>query len=96
MINLNPIMAQQNPDNPIFTQRSIIEHTNEVVKGTWYKVPNLMYNSFPELTSKYRMGVSRVLSLLNSDIFDITLTLYTSVSICRIAHLVPVYQTATN
>ena len=44
-----------------------------------------MYNSFPELTSKYRMGVSRVLSLLNSDIFDITLTLYTSVSMCRIA-----------
>ena len=48
-----------------------------------------MYNSFPELTSKYRMGVSRVLSLLNSDIFDITPTLYISVSMCRIAHLVP-------
>ena len=45
-----------------------------------------MYNSFPELTSMYRMGVSRVLLLLNSDIFDITLTLCTSVSMCRIAH----------
>jgi len=45
-----------------------------------------MYNSFPEMTSKYRMGVSRVLSLLNSDIFDITLTLCTSVSMYRIAH----------
>ena len=48
-----------------------------------------MYNSFPELSSKYRMDVSRVLSLLNSDVFDITLTLYISVSMCRIAHLVP-------
>ena len=47
-----------------------------------------MYNSFPEMTSKYRIGVSRVLSLLSSDIFDITLTLYTSVSMCRIAHQV--------
>ena len=37
------------------------------------------------------MGVSRVLSLLNSDIFDITLSLYTSVSMCRIAHLVLKY-----
>ena len=39
-----------------------------------------MYNSFPKLTSKYTMGVNLVLSLLNSDIFDISLTLYTSVS----------------
>ena len=35
------------------------------------------------------MGINRVLSLLNSDIFDISLTLYTSVSMCRIAHQVP-------
>jgi hypothetical protein len=46
-----------------------------------------MFNSFPELTSKYRMDVSQVLSLLNSNVFDITLTLYRyiSVSMCRIA-----------
>jgi hypothetical protein len=48
-----------------------------------------MYNSFPELTAKYRIGVSRVLLLLmNSDLFDIALTLYISVAMCRIAHQV--------
>ena len=54
-----------------------------------------MYNSFPELTSKYRMDVSRVLSLLNSDVFDITLTLYISVScaglLTRVYHI-PVFE----
>jgi len=49
-----------------------------------------MYNSFPELTSKYRMGVSRVLSLLNSDIFDITPTLY--IYLYRCAGLLTLYQ----
>ena len=49
-----------------------------------------MYISFPELTPKYTIGVSRVLSLFSSDIFDITLTLYIAVMVRGIAHQVPV------
>ena len=49
-----------------------------------------MCNSFHnKLTPKYTIRVSGVLSLLSSDIYDITLTLYTSVLMREIAHLVP-------